>query len=68
MSGIRTLQADSTQYFKMVKGPPKSEWEDDWTTADWWARARIYSDEEFESLGTENASPYNPDATPRRLG
>jgi len=60
LGNIRTLQADYTAYFKVVKGPPASAWKPGWTTADWWARARIYSDQEFKSLGMENASPYFP--------
>jgi hypothetical protein len=58
LSSIRTLRATEQSYFKVVKGPPESQWKDGWTTADWWKRARIYSDEEFKSLGMENGSPY----------
>ena len=60
LGNARTLSADVTEYFKVVKGPPESTWQEDWTTADWWARARIYSDAEFDSLGLENGSPYFP--------
>jgi hypothetical protein len=60
LSDARTLSADMTEYFKVVKGPPESTWQEGWTTADWWARARIYSDAEFDSLGLENGSPYFP--------
>jgi hypothetical protein len=60
LSSIRTIRATEQEYFKVVKGPPQSQWKDGWTTADWWKRARIYSDEEFKSLGMENGSPYFP--------
>jgi hypothetical protein len=41
LAGIHTLRADCTGAYRHVTGPPRSEWRDDWTTADWWARARI---------------------------
>jgi hypothetical protein len=64
LSNIRTLHAERTEYFKVVKGPPRSEWQPDWTTADWWARARIYSDAELKVLSAsgeyENSSSFFP--------
>jgi len=50
LSRIHTLRAVQTQDYKLVKGPPKSEWRRDWTTADWWARAHIYSEAELKAL------------------
>ena len=41
MSEIRTLQVTETEYQRSVQGPPKSEWQANWTTADWWSRARM---------------------------
>jgi hypothetical protein len=41
LASIRTLTADFTDAQRHVTGPPRSEWRDDWTTADWWSRARI---------------------------
>jgi hypothetical protein len=59
LSEIRTLRADSTESFRVVKGPPRSEWQKGWTTADWWARARIYGEADLKALqaqGYENPS------------
>jgi hypothetical protein len=41
LADVRTLSAERTESYRTVKGPPQSEWQEDWTTADWWARARI---------------------------
>ena len=41
MSEIRTLQVTETEYQRSVQGPPKSQWQANWTTADWWSRARM---------------------------
>ncbi len=41
LSEIRTLRADEVESYRQVTGPPKAEWQAGWTTADWWARARI---------------------------
>lgn len=64
LSRIHTLRGEQTAYFKLVKGPPKSEWRPDWTTDDWWARARIYSDAELKALSAsgryENSSGHSP--------
>lgn len=64
LSSIRTLRAEYTEYYKVVKGPPESTWQRDWTTADWWARARIYSDAELKAGsiggGYEGSSPFSP--------
>jgi hypothetical protein len=43
LSRIRTLRAETGGVQNMVVGPDKSEWQKDWTTADWWARARVSS-------------------------
>jgi hypothetical protein len=41
LSEIRTLSVKSTWSYRNVVGPPRSEWRQDWTTADWWSRAVI---------------------------
>jgi hypothetical protein len=41
LSRISTLRADEVLTYRQVTGPPKSEWQPGWTTADWWARTRI---------------------------
>ena len=41
LADIRTLRVESTWSYRNVVGPPRSEWRQDWTTADWWSRAVI---------------------------
>jgi hypothetical protein len=50
LGNARTLSADVTEHYRIVKGPPESTWQEGWTTADWWARAHIYSDAEVEAM------------------
>lgn len=41
LADIRTLSVESTWSARDVVGPPRSQWRQDWTTADWWSRAVI---------------------------
>ncbi len=41
LADIRTLSVESTWSFRNVVGPPRAEWRQDWTTADWWSGAVI---------------------------
>jgi hypothetical protein len=50
LSTIRTLRAETGGVQNMVFGPDKSEWQKDWTTADWWARARVSSKPDESSV------------------
>jgi hypothetical protein len=67
MGDVRTLQADSQEYFKLVTGPPKSQWRADWTTADWWAYAHIYSDKELKKLVAAGKYEGGPGSVKERI-
>lgn len=51
LADIRTLRVESTWSYRNVVGPPRSEWRQDWTTADWWSRAVVRPALHSSSMG-----------------